>query len=139
MTRSCTEAVSVRGNGASNTHCAPTPPLLDAAAAAFVEHGFHRAQMDDVAERLGVSKGTIYRTVDSKDALFAATIAWADTPDDAPATAISGSFDLGALATSTERSWRARSSRSSPPGRSRCPGTEHPAPTPTTPPPPAPR
>ena len=82
-----------------------TPPdrlakLLDAAAAAFVEHGFHRTQMDDVAERLGVSKGTIYRTVDSKDALFAATIAWADTPDDAPTTAISGSFDLGALATS---------------------------------------
>ena len=44
-----------------------TPPdrcakLLDAAAAAFVEHGFHRTQMDDVAERLGVSKGTIYRS-----------------------------------------------------------------------------
>jgi AcrR family transcriptional regulator len=82
-----------------------TPPdrlakLLDAAASAFVEHGFHRTQMDDVAERLGVSKGTIYRTVDSKDALFAAAIAWADTPDDAPATAIRGSFDLGALASS---------------------------------------
>jgi AcrR family transcriptional regulator len=82
-----------------------TPPdrlakLLDAAAAAFVEHGFHRTQMDDVAERLGVSKGTIYRTVDSKDALFAAAIAWADTPDDATATAIRGSFDLGALASS---------------------------------------
>lgn len=55
--------------------------LLDAAAAAFVEHGFQRTQMDDIAERLGVSKGTIYRTVDSKDALFAAVIAWGDTPD----------------------------------------------------------
>ncbi len=55
--------------------------LLDAAAAAFVEHGFQRTQMDDIAERLGVSKGTIYRAVDSKDALFAAVIAWGDTPD----------------------------------------------------------
>jgi len=40
--------------------------LLDAAAAAFVEHSFHRTQMDDVPERLGVSKGTIYRNVESK-------------------------------------------------------------------------
>ena len=57
------------------------PKLLDAAAAAFVEHGFHRTQMDDVAERLGVSKGTIYRTVDSKESLFAAVIAWSETAD----------------------------------------------------------
>jgi AcrR family transcriptional regulator len=82
-----------------------TPPdrwakLLDAAAAAFVEHGFHRTQMDDVAERLGVSKGTIYRAVDSKDALFAAVIAWGDDPDHASATAVTGSPNLGALASS---------------------------------------
>lgn len=82
-----------------------TPPdrwakLIDAAAAAFVEHGFHRTQMDDVAERLGVSKGTIYRSVDSKDALFAAVIAWADGTRDAPETAVTGPVDLGALASS---------------------------------------
>jgi AcrR family transcriptional regulator len=82
-----------------------TPPdrwakLLDAAAAAFVEHGFHRTQMDDVAERLGVSKGTIYRAVDSKDALFAAVIARGDDPDHASATAVTGSPNLGALASS---------------------------------------
>jgi AcrR family transcriptional regulator len=82
-----------------------TPPdrwakLIDAAAAAFVEHGFHRTQMDDVAERLGVSKGTIYRSVDSKDALFAAVIAWADGTRGAPATAVTGPVDLGALASS---------------------------------------
>ena len=34
--------------------------LLDAAAAAFVEHGFHRTQMDDVAERLGVTKEWVW-------------------------------------------------------------------------------
>lgn len=54
--------------------------LIDAAAAAFVEHGFQRTQMDDIAERLGVSKGTIYRAVESKGALFAAVIARGDTP-----------------------------------------------------------
>ena len=81
-----------------------TPPdrrakLLDAAAAAFVEHGFQRTQMDDIAERLGVSKGTIYRTFDSKDALFAAVIASADNQDTA-ATDEPASSDIGALASS---------------------------------------
>lgn len=62
-----------------------TPPdrlskLLDAAASAFVEHGFQRTQMDDIADRLGVSKGTIYRAVESKEALFAAVIHAADHP-----------------------------------------------------------
>lgn len=83
-----------------------TPPdrwtkLLDAAAAAFVEHGFHRTQMDDVAERLGVSKGTIYRAVDSKDALFAAVIAWGDDPDQASTAAVTRPPNLNALVSST--------------------------------------
>ena len=82
-----------------------TPPdrrakLLDAAAAAFVEHGFQRTQMDDIAERLGVSKGTIYRTFDSKDALFAAVIASADSPDTAASTEGPAPSDIGALASS---------------------------------------
>ena len=80
-----------------------TPPdrrakLLDAAAEAFVEHGFQRTQMDDIAERLGVSKGTIYRSFDSKDALFAAVIAWADGRDDARPTGDPAAPDIGALA-----------------------------------------
>lgn len=72
--------------------------LLDAAAAAFVEHGFQRTQMDDIAERLGVSKGTIYRAVDSKESLFAAVIEWGDSPDSAPSTGLNGSVDLAAVA-----------------------------------------
>ena len=72
--------------------------LLAAAAAAFVEHGFHRTQMDDVAERLGVSKGTIYRNVESKDALFAEVIAWADDPDHPAPPELSAPPDLRALA-----------------------------------------
>lgn len=54
--------------------------LIAAAAAAFVEHGFERTQMDDIANRLGVSKGTIYRSVASKEALFAAVLIHADDP-----------------------------------------------------------
>jgi AcrR family transcriptional regulator len=54
--------------------------------------------MDDIAERLGVSKGTIYRAVDSKESLFAAVIAWADNPDDLPATGIDGSTDVAKVA-----------------------------------------
>lgn len=82
-----------------------TPPdrvakLLEAAAAAFVEHGFQRTQMDDVAERLGVSKGTIYRTVESKEALFAAVIAAADDPDGVAATPFAGGADLAGVADS---------------------------------------
>ena len=74
------------------------PKLLDAAAAAFVEHGFQRTQMDDIAERLGVSKGTVYRTVDSKESLFAAVVEWGDTPDSAPSTGLNSPVDLAALA-----------------------------------------
>ena len=82
------------------------PKLLDAAAAAFVEHGFHRTQMDDVAERLGVSKGTIYRTVDSKEALFAAVVEWGDNPDEVPAAGVNGTVDLAAVAAVGHRTAR---------------------------------
>ena len=44
--------------------------ILDAAFAVFVEDGFARAKLDDVARRAGVSKGTLYRYFDSKEALF---------------------------------------------------------------------
>jgi AcrR family transcriptional regulator len=74
------------------------PKLLDAAAAAFVEHGFQRTQMDDVAERLGVSKGTIYRTVDSKEALFAAVVEWGGDPDRVPAPGVNGAVNLATVA-----------------------------------------
>ncbi len=81
-----------------------TPPdrlakLLEAAAAAFVEHGFQRTQMDDIAERLGVSKGTVYRSVDSKESLFAAVIAWGDTPDSIPDAGLDPAADIAGVAT----------------------------------------
>jgi len=76
------------------------PKLLDAAAAAFVEHGFQRTQMDDVAERLGVSKGTIYRSVESKETLFAAVLLWADDPDRVPPVGLEAPAKLDQLAAS---------------------------------------
>lgn len=80
-----------------------TPPdrlakLLDASAAAFVAHGFQRTQMDDIAERLGVSKGTIYRSVDSKETLFAAVIAWGDSPDRVPGDGLVSATDVATVA-----------------------------------------
>ena len=55
--------------------------LIGAAAAAFVERGFQRTQMDDIADRLGVSKAAMYRSVSSKEALFAAVLTYADDLD----------------------------------------------------------
>ena len=71
--------------------------LLEVAAATFVEHGFHRTQMDDIAARLSVSKGTIYRSVESKEALFGAVIVWGDTPDALPTSGALVAGDLAAL------------------------------------------
>lgn len=62
-----------------------TPPdriekLIAAAAATFVDLGYVRTQMDDIAAKLGVAKGTIYRSVESKDALFGAVLMYGDDP-----------------------------------------------------------
>lgn len=62
--------------------------LLDAAAQAFVANGFARTQMDDVASRLGVSKGTVYNSVDSKASLLAAVLLYADDPATVPAAGL---------------------------------------------------
>jgi AcrR family transcriptional regulator len=76
------------------------PKLLDAAAAAFVEHGFQRTQMNDVAQRLGVAKGTIYRNVESKEMLFAAVLIWGDGADQIPPGGLEAPARLDRLAAS---------------------------------------
>ena len=48
--------------------------ILAAALEVFGEQGYTRARLDDVAQRAGVSKGTLYCYVPSKEALFRATI-----------------------------------------------------------------
>lgn len=44
--------------------------VLRVAARAFAEQGFHRTSLDEVAERLNVSKPTIYHYVRSKDEIL---------------------------------------------------------------------
>ena len=46
--------------------------LLDAGMAEFRERGFHRARVDDMVQRAGVSHGTFYLYFASKDDLFKA-------------------------------------------------------------------
>jgi AcrR family transcriptional regulator len=45
--------------------------ILQAARAVFFENGFHRATVDDVAERAEVSKGTVYLYYESKETILA--------------------------------------------------------------------
>lgn len=45
--------------------------ILQAAQEVFFENGFHRATVDDVAERAEVSKGTVYLYFESKETILA--------------------------------------------------------------------
>jgi AcrR family transcriptional regulator len=54
--------------------------LVDAATAVFIVQGYRRTQMADVAEALGVAKGTVYLCVESKEALFDVALRYADAP-----------------------------------------------------------
>jgi AcrR family transcriptional regulator len=46
------------------------PQLIEAAIRVFIRKGYRGAQMDDIALEMGVSKGTLYNYVESKEALF---------------------------------------------------------------------
>jgi len=48
--------------------------ILDAALELFVEKGFAATRLEDIAQRAGVSKGTVYLYFDSKEELFKAVI-----------------------------------------------------------------
>src|SRR4029453_9268492 len=54
--------------------------LVEAAAGVFIEQGYTRTQMADVATALGVAKGTLYLYVESKEALFDLVVRYADAP-----------------------------------------------------------
>ena len=44
--------------------------ILGAALEVFSEHGFHQATVEEIAERAGLGKGTLYRYFSNKEALF---------------------------------------------------------------------
>lgn len=54
--------------------------LVDAATRVFIEAGYKRTQMADVADAMGVAKGTVYLYVESKEALFDLAVRLADAP-----------------------------------------------------------
>ena len=61
--------------------------LIDCATQVFIERGYAHTQMADVAEAMGIAKGTLYLYVESKDALFDLVVrsADSDTPRATPA------------------------------------------------------
>ena len=44
--------------------------LIAAATQVFIAQGYRRTQIEDVAQALGVAKGTIYGSVESKEAQY---------------------------------------------------------------------
>jgi AcrR family transcriptional regulator len=58
--------------------------LVDVATAVFIERGYRRTQMADVAAAMGVAKGTLYLAVASKEALFDLVVRYADGPRPVP-------------------------------------------------------
>jgi len=61
--------------------------LIEVATETFIAEGYRRTQMADVAEALGIAKGTLYGYVESKAALFDAAIRYADGHEPLPRTA----------------------------------------------------
>ncbi len=54
------------------------PAVVDAAVGVFVTHGYRRTQMQDIADVLGLAKGTLYGYAATKEALFAAAVRYGD-------------------------------------------------------------
>jgi AcrR family transcriptional regulator len=48
--------------------------ILEAAAKVFAERGFANTQVQEIADRLGIGNGTVYRYFPTKDKLFIATV-----------------------------------------------------------------
>src|SRR5260221_12728936 len=65
--------------------------ILDAAALLFAERGYPNTDVDSVAEKLGVGKGTVYRYFPSKRDLFLAAVGRGMTRLDEPIHAEVGS------------------------------------------------
>jgi AcrR family transcriptional regulator len=52
--------------------------LIEAATGVFLEQGYRRTQIADVAARMGLAKGSVYTYVESKEALFDCVLRHAD-------------------------------------------------------------
>src|SRR5262249_10408318 len=66
-------ALKKPGRPANPDHCARRrEDILDAAVALFARQGFANSDMQELADAVGVGKGTLYRYFPSKDELFLA-------------------------------------------------------------------
>jgi AcrR family transcriptional regulator len=77
MTTSADRSISSAKAGHSRRRATPevrAADILNAALDMFVENGFAATRLEDIAERAGVSKGTLYLYFESKEALFKAVI-----------------------------------------------------------------
>jgi AcrR family transcriptional regulator len=72
--------------------------ILAAGLALFAERGFSATRLDDVAERAGIAKGTIYRYFATKEDLFEAVVRDAFAPLLGNMTAAMARPDIGATA-----------------------------------------
>lgn len=61
--------------------------LIEVATKTFVARGYRLTQMADIADGLGLAKGTLYGYVESKEALFDAAVRFADGQQTLPAAA----------------------------------------------------
>ncbi len=60
------------------------PHLIACATTVFIDQGYRRTQMDDIATAVGVAKGTLYLYVESKEALFDLVLRCADAAPPLP-------------------------------------------------------
>jgi len=60
------------------------PRLVEHATRVFIANGFTQTRMEDIAEAVGVAKGTLYRYVESKEALFDLVVRAADRGNVSP-------------------------------------------------------
>ena len=60
------------------------PAVIQAAVGVFVTHGYRRTQMQDIADVLGLAKGTLYGYAANKEALFAAAVRYGDGLESLP-------------------------------------------------------
>jgi AcrR family transcriptional regulator len=60
------------------------PAVVAASARVFITHGYQRTQVQDVADALGLAKGTLYGYAQGKAALFAAAVRYADAHEPMP-------------------------------------------------------
>ncbi len=58
--------------------------VIDAATGVFIDLGYRRTQMEDVAAAAGIAKGTLYLYFESKEALFHCALRSADAPRPLP-------------------------------------------------------